>query len=154
MTEREILQIIAAFTGSLGFCVVFHVRRKRTFFAALGGGLCWAVYILMGFWVQSDVPRYFVASLVVTVYAEVLARILKSPATLFLVIGTLPMIPGGGLYRTMQNFILGDYAASSREGLMTVMLAVAIAAGMLLPSSVFHVVQKICQRKCSAGDQH
>ena len=147
MTERQIIEVLAAFCGSLGFSIVFHVRKDRVFFAGLGGFLSWAVYHLMGIWFLSDVPRFFVSSVVVTVYAEILARVMKCPATLFLVIGTIPLIPGGGLYRTMRFFMLGDYAACSKQGLTTVFLAVAIAVGMLLPSSLFHVLRKFRWRK-------
>ena len=47
-----------------------------------------------------DVPRFFVASVVLTIYAEILARVVKCPATLFLVTAAVPLIPGGSLYNT------------------------------------------------------
>lgn len=139
----NIIELLAGFTGSLGFAVLFHVSKEKLFFAGFGGFLSWAVYQFMGIWVASDVPRFFVSSVVVTLYAEILARVMKCPATIFLVVGTIPLIPGGGLYRTMRFFMLGDYAAFSKQGLTTVFLAVAIAVGMLLPTTVFQMIRTV-----------
>lgn len=117
-----------------------HVQRLLP--ASLGGLLSWAVYLLAGCVASQDVPRYFAASVAVTIYAEVLARVVKCPATLFLVAGVVPLIPGGSLYATMRFFMEGDFAAFSAQGLNTVMLALAIAVGMLFPTSVFHLIRR------------
>ena len=45
----------------------------------------------------------------VSALAELLARLLKAPATIFLVIGIIPLVPGGGLYYTM-DYIKGTWA--------------------------------------------
>lgn len=136
------LQLITAFTGSLGFALLFHVRREKLLLASLGGLLAWAVYLLMGAVVESDVPRFFVASVAVAIYAEILARLVKCPATLFLVTGAVPLIPGGSLYATMRFFMAGDFTACSVQGLNTMLLAVAIAVGMLFPMSVFQLIRR------------
>lgn len=136
-----LLQLTTAFTGSLGFALLFHVRREKLLLASLGGLLAWSVYLLMGRFSDQDVIRYFVASVVLTVYAELLARRVKCPATLFLVTAAVPLIPGGSLYHTMQYFMDNDLDAFSRQGLTTVLLAVAIAVGMLFPTSIFRLLR-------------
>lgn len=137
-----VMQLIGSFLGSLGFTVVFHLRREKAVVASLGGLLSWAVYLLAGTFMSMEAPRYFLASVAVTIYAEIFARVMKCPTTLFQVIGAIPLIPGGSLYRTMAFFMVGDYAAGSAQGLSTLMLAVAIAVGMLFPMSVFHLVRR------------
>lgn len=137
------MQLVTAFLGSLGFALLFQVRRDRLLPASLGGLLAWGVYLLMGLAVQQDVVRYFVASVVLTVYGEILARIVKCPATLFIVTASIPLIPGGSLYRTMQYFMLNDLESFSRQGLTTVLLAVAIAVGMLFPTAIFQLLHRI-----------
>lgn len=137
------MQLVTAFLGSMGFALLFQVRRDRLLPASLGGLLAWGVYLLMGLATQQDVVRYFVASVVLTVYGEILARIVKCPATLFIVTASIPLIPGGSLYRTMQYFMLNDLEAFSRQGLTTVLLAVAIAVGMLFPTAIFQLLHRI-----------
>ena len=140
-----ILQLATAFVGSLGFAMLFHVKKERLLLASLGGLLAWGVYLLVGQVSDQEVVRYFVASVILTVYAETLARLVKCPATLFIVTASIPLIPGGALYRTMQYFMMNDLEAFSLQGLTTVLLAVAIAAGMLLPTAIFQLGRRIRQ---------
>lgn len=149
------MQLVTAFLGSLGFAMLFHVRREKLLLASLGGLLAWGVYLLMGLASDQDVVRYFVASVVLTIYAETLARVVKCPATLFLVTAAVPLIPGGSLYRTMQYFMMGEFSACSVQGLNTVLLAVAIAVGMLCPMSLFQLARRtrlILQRREKRGE--
>lgn len=90
-----VLQLASAFAGSMGFALLFQVRRRKLMLASLGGLLAWAVYLALGPVMPQDVPRFFIASMVLTIYAEVLARVVKCPATLFLVTAAVPLIPGG-----------------------------------------------------------
>lgn len=136
------IQLITAFLGSLGFAMLFHVRRKKLLLASLGGLLSWGVYLLMGLALSDDVVRYFAASVVVAIYAETMARVVKCPATVFLVTAAVPLIPGGSLYRTMSAFMDGNFTACSHYGLTTMLLAAAIAVGMLFPMSVFQLFRR------------
>lgn len=137
---RYILELITAFTGSLGFALLFHVRREKLFLASFGGMLAWGVYLLMGFVSDQDVVRCFAASVFMTVYAETLARVVKCPATLFIATACIPLVPGSSLYHTMEYFMDGDVGACLSQGLATVLVAVSIAVGMLCPTSVFRLI--------------
>ena len=101
----------------------------------------------MGFVSDQDVVRYFFASVALTVYAETMARVVKCPATLFLVTASIPLVPGGSLYRTMQFFMQNDLDAFSHQALTTMLLAVAIAVGMLFPTAVFQLLRKMRNQK-------
>ncbi len=138
-----ILQLATAFLGSLGFALLFHVKKERLLLTSLGGLLAWGVYLLMGLATDQDVVRYFVASVALTVYAETLARLVKCPATLFIVTASIPLIPGGSLYQTMQYFMKNDLASFSGQALTTVLLAVAIAVGMLVPTAIFQLGRRV-----------
>ena len=138
-----ILQLATAFLGSLGFALLFHVKKERLLLASLGGLLAWGVYLLMGRATDQDVVRYFIASVALPVYAETLARLVKCPATLFSVTASIPLIPGGSLYQTMQYFMKNDLASFSGQALTTVLLAVAIAVGMLVPTAIFQLGRRV-----------
>ena len=141
--KEYLLQLATAFAGSLGFAMLFHVRRQKLLLASLGGLLAWGVYLLMGRATDQDVVRYFIASVALTVYAETLARLVKCPATLFIVTASIPLIPGGSLYQTMQYFMKNDLASFSGQALTTVLLAVAIAVGMLVPTAIFQLGRRV-----------
>ena len=138
-----IVQLAAAFLGSLGYALLFNVRGNRLLPAAAGGLLVWGTYLIIGNWSQSDTFRFFIASIVLTFYAELFARIRKTPATIFLVTGAIPLIPGGYLYHTMNNAVHGRWAEFLISGKDTLALAVAIAIGMLVAMSVLQSVAKI-----------
>ena len=62
-----VLQLAAAFSGSMGFALLFQVRRGKLLLASLGGLLAWAVYLALRPVMPQDVPRFFVASVVLTI---------------------------------------------------------------------------------------
>ena len=136
------IQLLMAFLGTMGFAMVFHVQREKLLLVSMGGLIAWAVFLIMGAYTQQDVPRYFVASMVVTIYAEILARLVKCPATTFLVTGEVPLIPGGSLYYTMSYFMAQEYEACWDRAFLTLIYAGAIAVGMLFPMSVFQLIRQ------------
>jgi len=150
MNEKYAMELATAFLGSLGFAMLFHVRREKLLLASLGGLLAWGVYMLAGIWWTEDVVRYFASAVTLTIYGETMARVVKCPATLFIVTASIPLIPGGSLYHTMKFFMEGKFDAFSQQGLHTVLLAVAIAVGILIPTSVFRLVQQARRQRAAS----
>jgi len=62
-------QVIYAFIVSLGFGVLFNVRDKNLFFAALGGAVGWFFYSLTLNLSGSNVLAMLIASFSISVYA-------------------------------------------------------------------------------------
>ncbi len=134
------VQMVTAFLGSMGFSVLFNIRRTKLLIAGFGGALSWGVYLLFGGALDDGPLRCFLAAVGVTVYAEIFARIKKTPTTSFLVPGMIPLIPGGTLYNTMQFAIAGDWAQSGSAAAYTIRVALALAAGIIVVSSVMRMV--------------
>lgn len=145
------IQIITACLGSLGFSVLFNVRRTKLLIAGFGGALAWGVFLLINSFIsQSEPVGYFCAAMAVTVYAEIFARIKKTPTTTFLVSGIIPLIPGSALYYTMNYALKGQWNLFYQSGTYTVALALALAVGIIVISSavrmitaVFNYIKKI-----------
>lgn len=74
------------------------------------------------------------------IYAEIMARLLKAPATGFLVVGILPFVPGGGIYYTMEYCLSGDTQLFLSTGIHTFGVAGAVAVGLLLVSSLVRLL--------------
>ena len=85
---------------------------------------------------QNDIVQFFIATVVITIYSEVMARIHKVPVTGYLLIALLPMVPGGGIYYTMEYCIAGNTQMFLETGLHTLGIAGALALGILLVSSL------------------
>ena len=137
------LQIITAFLGSLGFSVLFNIRRTKLLIAGLGGMLSWSVYLLLGFYFDSDPIRYFFAAIFVTVYAEIFARIKKTPTTSYLVPAFIPLIPGGALYNTMKFALHNDWQSFGDTAVYTIQLALALSAGIIVVASVMRMTHAL-----------
>lgn len=134
-----IMPCIYAFFASLGFGFVFNLHGKKMFYAALGGGISWFVYLLFAGCFETDIPQYFISMIVVALYAEIMARLHKVPATVYLVISYIPLVPGGGAYYTMVHLVNGNTEKFVEVGLHTLFIAGAIAMGIVLVSSLTRI---------------
>ncbi len=126
------LQVLAAAAGTLGFALLFNSRPQRLFFGALGGGLIWVVYLILTRYLTSDFLCVTLAAAFGAAYAEIMARVCKAPATVFTILSEIALIPGGSLYITMHHLVGGRQAEALQYGLHTVMVALAIALGIVL----------------------
>lgn len=134
----EYLACLWSFFACAAFCLIYNMRGKTLVLASLGGSLGWFVYLLLNF-VKNDIFQFFVATIITAIYAEIMARILKKPATEFQIIALLPMVPGGGIFYTMDYCVIGNNAMFIQTGLHTLGIAGALAMGILLVSSLFRI---------------
>ena len=145
MTFDTFIQLVTAFSGSVGFAVLFNVQAARLFWAGIGGMLGWAAYLALETVCESDVIRFFFASACFTLYSEPMARLKKTPSTVFLVPAAIPMVPGASLYRSMSSAVNGEWLAFSRQILYTLLLASAIAAGIVCAMTISHIVRRLAK---------
>ena len=72
------------------------------------------------------------ASVFVGIYAEIMARVNRAPATIFLTTGAVPLIPGGSLYYTMLGLVSNDELMFAENGSKAAIIALAIALGFVI----------------------
>jgi uncharacterized membrane protein YjjB (DUF3815 family) len=147
-------QVIYAFIVSLGFGVLFNVRDKNLFFAALGGAVGWFFYSLTLNLSGSNVLAMLIASISISVYAEIFSRVLKNPVTLFLVCSLIPLVPGSGMYYTVFEAVKGNVFESLNYGIETISLAGVIAVGIILVSTLSRLFQKLKMRKLQLKEEN
>ena len=134
------------FLGCGAFCFIFELRRWWYILsAAVSGAVGWFVYLSLSD--LTDVSRYLLATIAVAVLSEIFARLYKTPATVFLIIGIIPLVPGGGIYYTMEALINGDLSLFVRYGMETAASAGAIAVGCSLVSSVARIAVVLRRRR-------
>lgn len=135
----EYLQCLYAFASCVGFCILLNVRGQAILWTSLGGAIGWFFYLLCAP-AQNDILQYFVGTLALAVYAEVMARVRKAPATGYLHVALLPMVPGGGIYYTMEYGIAGNTEMFLETGMHTLGIAGALALGILVVSTLARVL--------------
>lgn len=143
MTMAELNIILGGFLGSLGFALLYHIRGKRLIAAAGGGILCCALFVLLGLVIKSEPVVYFLVSLATSIYSEILARVLKTPTTTFIITALIPLIPGGALYYTMASAFDGNFDIFLTNAISTLLLALALALGVCMAIAGTRFVMRI-----------
>lgn len=126
-----IIQLCAAFFGSLGFAIFFKMQRKQVWLAGLGGFMTWGIYLVAFHYSQSYFIGNLIAAIFVAIFAEIMARVNKAPTTIFLTAAAVPLIPGGSLYYTMFGLVSEDEELFVESGTKAVVIALAIAFGFV-----------------------
>ena len=134
--EKVILQIIASFAGSVGFAMLYNLRGKKVWTCGLGGMVCWICYLIMEQITNSFFLMNMAAAVVAILYAELMARFLKTPATVHLISAIIPLVPGGYLYYAMQYAIAKNGVMFYIYSQKTIVAAAAIACGIMMASSL------------------
>ena len=135
-------QAIAVFVGCSGFCILFNVHGRGLAMCIVGGAAAWMVYLLCGALGCDVYAANLAAAVFAALYAEIMARVRKCPATPYLVIATIPMLPGAGVYYTMSMGLEGNVMESVAKGLQTIGIAGSLAVGILLVSTVFRLISR------------
>ena len=135
-----VLQIIAAAAGSFGYAMFFGERMPKLIYSMFGGALTWGVYLFSIKMGALETTAYALGAAAGTLYAEILARCLKTHVTLFAITSVIPMVPGGALYYTMLGLLQGDKATFVSKGLYTLSAAGAMALGMFAATMLFRIV--------------
>ena len=133
------IQCLAGLIGTLGFGLMFNMHGRGIPFALFGSILSW---LICGLCMSAGIPEaacYFIAAALSSFYAEIMARIRKFPATSYLLCALVPLIPGAGIYYTMDYIRRGMTSEAFTKGMATAAIAGAMAIGVLLVSTGFRM---------------
>ncbi len=139
MNHPLIVHLIASFVCCIGFSIVFNIHGTGIFLCSFGGVIAWFVYaitIKLGF---SELTGYFMSAAASSAYAEIMARIRKFPAISYLVVSVLPLIPGSGIYYSMNFAVRGEMDKFSSQGMHTIAITGSMAVGIILVSTAFRI---------------
>lgn len=142
------LPCVWAFFGCLGFGLIFNIRNfSGMMLCCLGGSLGWLVYLLGSLGGLGTLSCSFLAAVAVSLYSELMARVRKCPATSYLTISLFPLVPGAGIYYTMEYALQGETQRFLEQGMMTLGTAVCLAVGVLVVSSGMHIYYVVRARR-------
>lgn len=139
-------EMILAFAGSLSAGVLFNVKSKNLFWIGLSGMLGWMVFSRLHKTTGGIIIPTFLGAVAVGLFSESMARIIKSPATVFSVSGIFPLVPGIGAYTTVQLIVDNKLAEATSKAVETLASAAAIAMGIMLVFAVFRFASKLAEQ--------
>ena len=134
-----VLVTVGCFLAVAGFAVLVETPQKYILQAGFAGAFGGWVYFYSMQRGLDTVPACFLSALVISLVAHIFARISKAPATVFLIAGILPTVPGAGMYRAVYYIIADDRAQSSYYLLQTLEIAGVIALAIFIVDTVFRI---------------
>ena len=135
--------LISCAVGCAGFALWFNTKKLAHVIAcALGAALTWGVYLGAAALIGEIYPAILIASVVCSLYAALMARINKAPATIFRTICIFPLIPGAALYYMMYGIIMRDGELASSMGLTLLLTCFCIVLGFMAVEAVGKLFRK------------
>lgn len=124
------LKMLLAVIISVFFGLMLQIPKKTILPVGLAGMLGWLTNYLLVQGGYSEVLGAFLGALVVSIMAEILARIQRVPITVYVVAGIFPLVPGTTAYNAMLHFVNGQYAEGLSYSAASAFLASAISVGI------------------------
>jgi uncharacterized membrane protein YjjB (DUF3815 family) len=142
-----LIQVISAFFATVAFALLFYLPRKYLVLTGLTGSFGWLIYLLcIRFW-NDKVTASFVATLFIALSSHILARIFKTPVTMFLIPGIIPLVPGAGMYQLVHSIVDNTSSKTSGYFYQTLQIAGAIALGIFIIDTIFRRSIRLKPRK-------
>lgn len=145
--------VIMGTIGTAGFAILFSTKPSHVPFAAIGGAIATLVYVLIDEVDGNLFVSNFCATLVCVIYSNICARWLKTPSMVFITASIIPLVPGGSLFYTMSNLILGNAESAKTYGLNTLQVALGIAGGIVIESLIVSIMSKFSSNKKTSATE-
>lgn len=129
------MQFCWAFLSIAGFSFRVNLRGIKVFFIALAAGINWASYLILLHYSKSLLLSVFIATLIACSYSEIVARLNRTPVSVFVTCAIIPLVPGRNLFYSMRAYISGDRDLASHHIGDVFLLAGAIAMAIAVVSS-------------------
>ena len=146
-----IIQFIVCFFATISFAILFSAPKCQLFFCGLTGAFGWIVYLIIMEKNGGIALANVCASFTLTLMARIFAAVKRHPATMYLLPGIFPLVPGAGIYYTSYYFIMHEMDNFAKYGAQTLIIAGSIVFGIVfgsaLPQKLFHAVARITNSK-------
>ena len=144
--QQLILPCVYSLIASIAFGVQFNIKFRHMITAGIGGTVTQLIFLAFELSGTDTMLCYFFSAAAVSIYSEVMARRLHVPVNMYLVIGIIPLVPGGYMYNTMITLIGGDVEMFSRQFAETVGIAGSIAMGVFAVSALVRLGRIIMKK--------
>lgn len=126
-------QALAAAVATLCFGALFGVPRNQYLTCGIIGGVGWVVYLVAIRLLCTNVPVAAVmSSFSICVMSRFAAVSSKSPATIFLLCGLFPLVPGAGIFWCTYYLTTSQLSLGLTAGCNAIQVAISIVLGIVL----------------------
>lgn len=143
------IRLIMGFLATIAFAVIYNVPKRALIPAGFVGTGAFLIRMGTEYAKLNPIAGVFLGALFVSVASEVLARIQKMPATVFIVSGVLMLVPGVSAFNTMRAFVSADYLTGIANATQTFLMAGGVAAGLVLAGALVRMNRR--KRRVAQG---
>lgn len=136
------LNLTGCFLAAALFALLFRTPARLIVPASLSAAAGYALSLWAGAKIGAEWAGIFLGSLLAALIGEWMARRLRAPATIFLTVSVIPMVPGAGLYNTMLALVQNRYDDAAAAGSNTMLSAGAIALAISIAASTAYALRR------------
>ena len=145
MTLKIFLDFLISIATTVFFAILLKAPRKTVMVSAVLGGMGYVVFELSFTCLTSPLAAYFIGALFVSGLSEMLARFMKTPATIFIIPAIFPQVPGIGLYNTMMFLVDGKNSKAGELGFSTIIELTVMATALVTAIVLTRCLTALCQ---------
>lgn len=135
-----VMKLLAVFLMGSAVGVLYRIPRSLLIYGSLNAALAWLAMYSFAAYGGNIIGANFVGGVIVGLLAELLARLLRKPATIFVIPGFIPLVPGREAFMTMRFLVELEYSQAVAMGAQTLFIAGAIAFGIFVSVTVYRLI--------------
>lgn len=148
MSWLQVAYLTAACTVALlGIAVIFDVPPKKMFWAMVGSIISCVLMLIGDKYGLDPLITNMIATAIPCVYCEIMARMLKTPTTVFMIPTLLPLVPGSRLYYTMFYLFSGEQELFLDNMLIAVKICTGIAVAIIVVTGAMRWIEAVKRQK-------
>lgn len=120
------------------FAILFKSPKNSLFICSVLGGFSYVIYDFCHLNI-GIIFGYFFGTFFISVFSEIFARVMKMPATIFIIPAVIPLVPGVNLYHAMRYFISNQVSQGVNESFKTLAYAGVMAIAIALAPMIIKV---------------
>ena len=133
-----IVELISAAIGTVAFALLFGVPKTYYLHCGIIGAAGWFMYCLLtGFGMGPTFAAFFATVLIVLMSRFAAVR-RRCPATVFLITGIFPLVPGARIYWSAYYLVTNQIADFQESGFAAIKTMVAIVLGIIFVFELPH----------------
>lgn len=140
------IQFSFSFLATAAFAIITNVPRRSLVACGFSGAAGWIVYWTAEQFGASVALGSLLGALTVAATSFLFSRSLKMPVTIFNIPGMVPLVPGGLAYQAVRNLVIGNYIIAIESTVQVVMIAGAIALGLVLSEVLNHNIKNFREK--------
>lgn len=128
---QPFFQLFLSFVAIYAFSIMYSAPRFQCPYCGICGCFTWGISHLMEELGAGNMLSVLTATFFLTLLTRILSVKRKTPITIYLMTGVLPLVPGAGIYYTSYYLMLDEARTAARMGLEAFQTAGAISFGIV-----------------------